>query len=68
MVVEPREITIGSEGPAEVKSINTKPIDLTGYDKPFQQEVELESISGVSVFPSRVTVMVEIVGSLIMRK
>ncbi len=66
MVVEPREITlIGSEEAlAEVKSINTKPIDLTGYDKPFQQEVELESISGVSVFPSRVTVMVEIVGSL----
>lgn len=62
VVVEPLEVTlIGSDQAlAEVKSVTTKPIDLTGQDKSFQQEIELAPISGMSVFPARVTVMIEI--------
>ncbi|MGI6550688.1 MAG: YbbR-like domain-containing protein [Syntrophomonadales bacterium] len=62
VVTEPLEVTIiGSEQAlAGIESINTKPIDLTGKDKSFQQEVELSPVTGITMFPTRVTVMIEI--------
>lgn len=62
VVVEPVEVTIigPEQNLAGIESLKTKPIDLTGKDKSFQQEVELTPVTGATVFPTKVMVMVEI--------
>jgi len=64
VVIEPTEVTlIGSElDLSGISSVSTRPIDLTGRDRPFQIEVELAPIAGVSIFPSKVMVMIEVSG------
>ncbi|MGE5544541.1 MAG: YbbR-like domain-containing protein [Bacillota bacterium] len=65
VVVEPSKVTlIGSEQDVTgIDSVNTKPVDLTGHNKSFRQEVELAPMPGIEVFPARVMVMVNITAS-----
>ena len=65
VVVEPSEVTlIGHEQAlAGFESLNTRPIDLTGHNKSFKQEVELTPVPDIRVFPAKVMVMIEISGN-----
>ena len=61
VTTSPSEVTvIGSEQDlAGVNSVKTKPVDLSGRNRSFKQEVELVAIPGVKIFPGKVTVMVD---------
>lgn len=65
IVADPSEVTlIGSEQAlAGIESVNTKPIDLTGHNRSFRQEIELTPREGTRVFPDKVTVMIDISAS-----
>jgi hypothetical protein len=40
--------------------VKTKPVDISGRNQSFRQEVELAAIPGIEIFPQQVTVMVDI--------
>ncbi|MGI6513137.1 MAG: YbbR-like domain-containing protein [Syntrophomonadales bacterium] len=58
----PSKVTlIGSEQDlAGIESVKTKPVDISGRNQSFRQEVELAAIPGIEIFPQQVTVMVDI--------
>ncbi|NLV17650.1 MAG: hypothetical protein GXY50_10665 [Syntrophomonadaceae bacterium] len=62
VTVEPQKVTLLGKTQAVkgITEVQTKPLDIMGKDKSFQQEVDLTALSGIEAVPNKVTCLVEI--------
>lgn len=62
VTVEPQIVTLLGKDQAvkAITAVNTKPLDITGKDKSFQQQVDLVAIASIDIIPKKVTCLIEI--------